>query len=437
MQPLPSSATWTPKRLPIWPIINDFDDINTVAVDPFVRVRANLDRLAGSSPALGVAVSGGGDSVALMHMIARWRINRRVQVATVDHGLRPESRAEADTVARQAADLGLRHDILTWQRPVTGSGNLMAEARKARLHLLSHWAKANDLAMIALGHTADDQAETLVMRLDRGAGVDGLAAMAPARQAHGTIWLRPMLDVTRDDLRDWLQAEHLDWIDDPSNENDDYERVRVRKVLRSSGWQIARIAESAANLREVRSALSYYALQTCADANFANAAVDLDVVAFHDAPAEIRRRILIAATRWVTGAPYPARRATVSHAMDAVNAGKRVTLDGVLIHPRGDRLHIIREPAAALRAAAGRTTWDGRWRITDLPAHLRISALGLRNLSGLNWRDHGLSHDEAIASPAIYDRNQLIEAPLLQPQGAFRVTPLRSATDFRSLVMAH
>ena len=140
--------------------------------------------------------------------------------ATVDHGLRPGSGDEARQAGAAAQALGIPHEVLLWQR--AGSGNLMAAARDARLRLLSDWAHRHGLAAVVLGHTQDDQAETLMMRLNRGAGVDGLAAMAPLRAALGIRWLRPMLGLSRADLRHWLTARGIGWVDDPSNLNDDF-----------------------------------------------------------------------------------------------------------------------------------------------------------------------------------------------------------------------
>ena len=175
----------------IWPNTNSAA-MTLPPADPAFCIHAALDRLAGDLPAMGIAVSGGGDSVALMHMVAEWARGRRIMVATVDHGLRPESAAEARQVSRAARALGLPHATLLWQRG-TETGNLMANARDARLRLLSGWAQRNNLSAVALGHTADDQAETLLMRLARGSGIDGLASMAEWRDRFGIRWLRPML----------------------------------------------------------------------------------------------------------------------------------------------------------------------------------------------------------------------------------------------------
>lgn len=430
-------AILTPKPPPIWPNTSDPAAMTAPPPDPAARIRAALDRLAGDLPAIGIAVSGGGDSVALMHVMARWAGHRRIRVATVDHGLRAESAAEARAMARSAAGLGLPHDTLRWQRDRDG-GNLMAEAREARLRLLSDWARRHDLPAMALGHTADDQAETLMMRLARGAGLDGLAAMAERRESHGVLWLRPMLDVGRAELRDWLRARGIGWIDDPSNENEDFDRIRIRKAMAAAGLDTGALARTAHHLAEARDALAHYAAALGAEASVARGSIALPRASFRAAPPEIRRRLLIAACRWISGAGYPPRRATVLHALRAIETGSRVTLDGALITPDADHIRLIREPAAAQRAAASPgPLWDNRWRIGGLGDGQVITALGYDALRDLAWRESGLGQDEAAASPAIRQGTRLIAAPLLQPSIDFPVTAIRGAADFRRLILAH
>lgn len=414
--------------MPTWP------NISSPPPDPAITIRAALDRLAGDLPALGVAVSGGGDSMALLHVIAAWAAGRRVMVASVDHGLRAASRAEAARVAQEARALGLPHDILTWQRP-PGPGNLMAQARHARLALLSDWARAHDLPAIALGHTADDQAETLMMRLARGAGIDGLAAMAERRHAHGVAWLRPMLTTRRQELRDWLRQRDIAWIDDPSNDSPEFERIRLRRSIAATGLDVGALADSAAHLAEARDALVHYTLQIAQQAQIRNGSLSLPRGAFLAAPREIRRRLLSAACRWITGAPYPPRRATMQNAL---NSQAAFTLDGALVTPGSRRIHIIREPAAALRegASAG-PVWDDRWRVDGLEPGQSIVALGFQALPELDWRGAGLTRNEAAASPAIRESGRLLAAPLLEPHPKLKISPLRSASDLISLIMMH
>lgn len=412
--------------------------MSAAGIDPAERIRAALDRLAGDLPGLGVAVSGGGDSIALMHVIADWACGREIRVATVDHRLRPESGDEARQVAQAAGALGLLHDLLPWQHDGDLHGNLMANARNARLTLLSEWAGEHRLPAIALGHTADDQAETLLMRLTRGAGIDGLAGMAERREAMGATWLRPMLQVGRAELRAWLTGRGIGWIDDPSNENADFDRIRIRQAMVALGIAPDALARSAENLREAREALSHYTAEAAAGAIARNGSLILPFAPIREAPPEITRRLLIAGCRWITGADYPPRRTTVLHAMQAVAAGNRVTLDGVLIEPSDHELRLCREPAAAQRAGTSRSPiWDNRWKITGLQPQEHVAALGHAPLSGLDWRGTGLTRDEAAASPAIWHGDRLMAAPLVDNSKTHGILPLRDKNDLPGLLMAH
>ena len=412
----------------------------SMAADPGVEavIRTALDRLAGDLPALGIALSGGGDSVALMHVIAGWAGGRRIMAATVDHRLRPDSTAEAEAAGRAATALGITHTILHWGHDRAGdtdSGNLMAQARDARLRLLSAWAQANELPAIALGHTRDDQAETVVMRMLRGSGVDGMAGMAEWRDAFGVRWLRPMLGVGRDALRDWLRARDIGWVDDPSNNNADFDRIRIRRALTELDVDRSALAMVASNLTEVRATLAHYAAEVSFDATADRGRLTLPRGPFRRAPAEIQRRILIAAARWVSGADYPPRRATALHAVRALDANSRVTLDGALISPDGDRLQVTREPAAALRAPPSPgPVWDNRWRIDGLEPGQTITALGEEALADQSWRLSGLPRDDAIASPAIRQEGRLIAAPLIRATPGITCLPLRGIEEFRRLI---
>lgn len=408
------------------------------------RVKAAMDRLAGDLPGLGIALSGGGDSTALLHLVKDWGHGRRLMAATVDHGLRAGSAEEAQAAHRAALALDIPHATLKWQRE-TEAGNLMANARDARLRLLSGWAQRNNLSAVLLGHTRDDQAETLLMRMARGAGVDGLACMAEWRDAFGIRWLRPMLGIGRGELRDWLGAREIPWIDDPSNEDENFDRVRMRKAMAATGLAPEPLALAAENIAMAREALQFFTAEAARDAIIAKGTLILPRGPFHRSPPEIHRRLIIAATRWITGSDYPPRRATVSHALAGIAAGSRVTLDGALLEPSGDRLRIIREPAAALRAPAvpadgddSDLIWDDRWRIGGLQPGQHVAALGLTSLTlpQAAWRASGLTREEAASSPAIWEGDRLVAAPVLR-RTPFTARPLRGLDAFRGLIFAH
>ncbi|WBU56843.1 tRNA lysidine(34) synthetase TilS [Paracoccus sediminicola] len=400
-----------------------------------LRAFAALDQLSAGASHLGIALSGGGDSVALLRLASDWaaRSGVRLSAATVDHGLRPESAREAGFAGQSAATLGIAHEVLPW-RDFTHDGNLMANARAARLRLLGAWARRQGIAAVALGHTRDDVAETLLMRLSRGAGIDGLAAMSARREAEGMLWLRPLLEIGREELRDWLRHQGATWIEDPSNENLSFERARIRRAMATLGLDPAQLAQSAGHLATARAALDAAMAPLLAGAEAQAGALRLDRAAFDAAAMELRRRLIVAAVRFVTGAAYPPRRAGVENALKSLENGARVTLDGAVLDP-GRILLIHREPAAALRGVLSGDLWDDRWRIGGLQPGDSVTAAG-DDLSGADWRSAGHTHLEAQAMPAVM-RGEMRVLPALAPQQGVSAEPLRNMTDFRRILLGH
>src|SRR3989475_9806863 len=187
-----------------------------------------------AAPALVLAVSGGPDSLALMWLAARWRraLSRGPQLlaVTIDHGLRPEAAREARDVKRLARILDLPHRTMRWSgaKPKTG---LPAAARMARYRLLMKAAQASGATHIFTAHTRDDQAETLLMRMLRGSGIAGLAAMARESERDG-LWLaRPLLDVPKSRLIATLGKAGINFADDPTNRDTAFTRPRLRALL--------------------------------------------------------------------------------------------------------------------------------------------------------------------------------------------------------------
>lgn len=207
---------------------------------------------------LAIAVSGGPDSVALL-LLAAGALPGRVEVATVDHGLRAESAQEAADVAALCARLGVPHAIL----PVkVEPGNVQANARAARYAAMANWVEERKLAALASAHHADDQAETLLMRLNRASGVAGLAGT----RARGLVpetripLLRPVLDWRRAELAEIVRVAGIEPAQDPSNRDDRYDRVRLRKALADADWlDVSAIAQSAANMADADAALDWMA----------------------------------------------------------------------------------------------------------------------------------------------------------------------------------
>ena len=193
------------------------------------RFSAVLQRQPCAAGPIGLAVSGGGDSIAMMHLAARALPADQLRVVTVNHGLRADAADEIAEVSRQAALLSVHHTVLNWTWD--GTGNLQAAARAGRWASIADWTIGHQINTVFLGHTEDDQVETLLMRLARGSGIDGLTAMARADYRDGLRVVRPLLDISRGVLRDWLTAEKIKWCDDPSNDDPRFDRVRARQMF--------------------------------------------------------------------------------------------------------------------------------------------------------------------------------------------------------------
>lgn len=207
---------------------------------------------------LGLAVSGGPDSLALL-LLAASALPGRVEVATVDHRLRAASAAEAAEVARVCERLGVPHSTLAVE---VAPGNIQAEARRARYAALAQWVEARGLAALATAHHADDQAETLLLRLNRASGVAGLAGTRARGLVPGTelALLRPLLGWRRAELAGIVEGAGIVAVQDPSNSDDRFDRVRLRKALADTEWlDVEAIAESASHLADADAALDWAA----------------------------------------------------------------------------------------------------------------------------------------------------------------------------------
>lgn len=397
---------------------------------------------AGAPQRLGVAVSGGSDSLALLHLLKDWGGSDLFAV-TVDHGLRDQSAGEAAAVGQICVGLGISHDILRWQG-WGGEGNLQDQARRARYRLMADWAQARGIGHVALGHTADDQAETFLMRLARQAGIDGLAAMPAARQAEGVIWLRPLLAARRQHLRDDLTVRGVTWIDDPSNENADFDRVRARKALGQFGGLglgVEQIAASAANLAEARDAL---ALMAAGAADEIARTDDGDVTIVRKSlfalPPETLRRIVGGALGWVSSSDYGPRGAAMGTALAQIEAGRDTTLHGCrLLVSRGE-LRVTRELAAvAEMEVPADEIWDNRWtavRRGDRDGYV-IRALGEEGLRDCpDWRATGRPRAALIAAPAIWRDDRLVAAPFAGLAGGWTLKLAPNCPDFRRFLIS-
>jgi tRNA(Ile)-lysidine synthase len=352
-------------------------------------------------PKLALAVSGGADSMALLHLIARWRaedaFKREVTVLTVDHGLRAESREEAAMVGRMAASLGLPHALLTWARDERQRGGLQERARQGRYDVMAAYCQAHDIPALVTAHHLDDQAETFLMRLKRGSGLDGLAAIPEESVWSGVAVLRPLLDIPKARLAATLTEAGIAWVEDPSNRDQRFERARMRAssdALAKLGLTPEALARSAQRLRRARAALDHAADKFLAEhgamseAGYCLIARDALVAL----PAEIALRVLARTVNAVGGRETPLRLVKLEALLASLIESPKVahTLGGCRLQPVGERLGVFRETRGTgiptLQLAPGeRALWDNRFRVeleASAKAPVTVGALG-----EARWRD--------------------------------------------------
>lgn len=417
-----------------------------------------MDRLGPfeARPHLAVAVSGGRDSLCLSLLLQRWARTRRGRIIalTVDHGLRPESAAEAKQVRSWLAAHGIAHRKLTWNRgidaPPLASG-LQAAAREARYRLLRASCREIGVLHLVLAHQRDDQAETFLLRLARGSGLDGLAAMAPVSGGDGVRLLRPLLAVPRGRLAATLRAWGQDWIDDPSNENTVHARIRMRRLLPSlaeTGVTAARLAETAAALGRARQVMEDGVAALLAAAVEIDTAgyLSLEPAALAGAPAELSQRALARCLMAIGGGAYAPRLERLLRLHRQIAAGRLgagATLGGCRIVSHKGRLLICRELAAVEAACglvAGKTTlWDGRFGVglagrSSRSGRFQVAALGVEGYRAILARQPDLRRHPIPAMirpvlPALWPAGRARKRPIAVPHLDYRAQNSQVSVD--------
>ncbi|QFS81618.1 tRNA(Ile)-lysidine synthase [Roseivivax sp. THAF40] len=371
---------------------------------------------------IGLAVSGGGDSMAMLALAHNWtkRWGVRLRVVTVDHGLRPGSADEARLVAEECRVLGWPHDTLKWTG-WDGQGNLQDAARRARLSLIDGWRQG--MRDVLFAHTADDQAETLLMRLRRGSGVEGLSGMAQIREAGAMRIVRPLLDERRDALRFYLRVMRIPFADDPSNEDTGFERVRMRKLLADldeAGLGVEALTGTARRMARAGEALKARAADIAARLtrlDWGQIVIDRD--GFAETERDTQMRLLAASLRFVAGGAYRPRADALEALLDSALSGKGGTLGGAALHVEAGEMRIVRELNAVetmeITAGSG-TLWDGRWRIEGPEINgLSVRALGTRGWSQVTPKPQtGPRFRQALSLPAVFRGETLVACAALE-----------------------
>ncbi len=392
-----------------------------------------------------LAVSGGSDSIALMWLAARWAATQphppRLTVLTVDHGLRAEAAAEARQVAAWAQALGLEARILTWTgaRPASG---LQAKARAMRYGLMRDWCLAFGSSLLVTAHTREDQAETFLMRLARGSGIRGLSAMR-AGETDTVMLERPLLETRRADLRATLKAAGQDWIEDPSNQDDRFERVRLRQalpMLAGLGLTPEAVTRSAARLERALAAID----GLCRD--FLSRHVEIrpegfalvDLQAFHKLDEEVAIQLLERLLGRLGGGDEPPRLIAVEALHHWLRRGgtEARTLAGCRLAQRKRHLLIGREAGRICRtpvalAAGASLLWDNRFRISIGPAAPDVAILPVKGLKVARNPDIPAFVQDSL--PALLIGGEIAAVPSLSYVGQSAPPGLQAAAEFQKI----
>ena len=389
------------------------------------------------NPRLAVACSGGADSMALTLLADRWARAQggAVTALIVDHGLRPDSAREANLTASRLKDRGIAHRILKREGEAP-KGDIEAFARDARYRLFDAWCGENGVLHLLVAHHRDDQAETFLLRLARGSGLDGLSGMAPESARRNFRLLRPLLGVPRDRLKATLEQAGQDFAEDPMNRDAAYARVRLRAArdtLAAEGLTPERLAATATHLARARAALETLVAECLAR----SVALDprgfawLDGHSLRDFPEEAGLRALASLIACVGGGEFPPRLDRLERLYRELPgdlAGGR-TLGGCFLVPKASagagkeqRILVCREVSAlapheeALPGA--RLFWDGRFVLSmpqNAPAGMRLGGLGAEGaaeLARLGF-ESGLPALVRAGFPALFDGQGLAAAPFL------------------------
>lgn len=343
---------------------------------------------------VGLAVSGGPDSMALAVLAKAWAEQNGFpppMAFIVDHALRTGSAEEAATVKTRLQNLGIDTKILHWEHEPIFS-RLHQQARQARYRLLLDACRHHGVLCLLFGHQREDQAETILMRFAKGSGVDGLVGIPAEAHMDDVRILRPLLSISKTRLVATCVEAKVDYVTDPSNNLEKFARGRLRRVmplLRDEGLTIDRIIDFGARAAETRDVLDFYTTEFLKQFTHQDdyGVITIDKKELSKIPRAIALRSLSLALQNIYTEEYPPTRAALSLLLDAVRSEEEMppyTLNGCLVSCRQDQIVIIRELSAVTETktidAGQSVVWDGRWRVSlssgNEPAAFTIKALG-------------------------------------------------------------
>ena len=376
----------------------------------------------------GIAVSGGSDSMALFHMLTDWESSNKPEiiVASIDHGLRSESKSEVEFVKKACEMKKVEHFSLA---PTTHlskmPGNLQDNARSARYKLLRNWAIAKNLQCILLGHTLDDQEENLLIRFFRGSGVDGLVSMEEMVPRNEILWIRPLLKFRKEDLRNYLRNKNYSWVDDPSNHDDKYKRVKIRKLLKqlkSNNLITPNFVKTADHMLRASKLSREVAISNSKTLLSFNdvGQISFQVEKFSQLFEDSQYRILAGILSWFSGRFYKPRFSQLENMYNKIfNVNmKGFTLGGTVFKKKNGIVTVTRELGSIeenFLVKNKKFIWDNRWLITlkaGSQGQLYVKPYGLLGID-----------DQEIFITGEFDRNAMATIPMIVTKRDVKFVP--------------
>ncbi len=398
--------------------------------DTIYGVTRALFQLQVPSQPLAVAVSGGADSMCLCLLLHEWaQVNgTRVIALTVDHLLREDSTTEALQVQKWLNARGIEHHTLTWHKEGRPT-NLQESARKARYALLTDWCEGNDIHYLALAHNQDDQIETIIQRLAHQSGQAGLAGIPDLRELDKVKIIRPLLNISKTDIIGTLHSLHQPWIEDPSNHNQTFTRVKIR----NSPWmKDHRLKENLLSFRnrmaERRMAIESEAKSYC-DLHlqlYQEGYCELDQEQFKNLEREVQDTILAAILQMISGKDYPVGYESLKRLHEQLFTGHKLSCHGCLLQAKNGRLIVCREANniqdATTKLDTHTVLWDQRFKITLPEEDLRVQKIGYR---WLDFKENAkmMALPEAVRPtlPGIWQKERLLNVPHLAYYGSLEL----------------
>ena len=376
----------------------------------------------------GIAVSGGSDSMALFHMLTDWKSSNKPEiiVASIDHGLRSESKLEVEFVKKACEMKKVKHFSLAPSTHLSKiRGNLQDNARSARYTLLRNWAIAKNLQCILLGHTLDDQEENLLIRFFRGSGVDGLVSMEEMVARNEILWMRPLLKFRKEDLRNYLRTNNYSWVDDPSNHDNKYTRVRMRKLLKqlkSNNIITPNFVKTADHMLRASKLSREIAISNSKTLLSFNdvGQISFKVEKFSQLFEDSQYRILAGIVSWFSGSFYKPRFSQLENVYNKIlNVNiTGSTLGGTVFKKKNGIVTVTRELGSIeenFLVKNKKFIWDNRWLITlksEYQGQLYVKPYGLLG-----------TDDQEIFITSKFDRNAVATIPVLVTKRDVKFVP--------------